>query len=83
MRLDALIRTAYQLQPLQLVGGPSWTGSDRFDIALKSPTEIRLVPGTIGPLQRMLQSLLADRLTEVHTESRERPVYVMAIARTI
>ena len=83
MPLDALIRMAYQLQPLQLLGGPSLTGSDRFDIVAKSATEIRLVPGTIGPLQHMLQSLLVDRFNlKVHTEARELPVYVMAIERT-
>src|SRR4051812_26528902 len=34
--LRDLIRIAYQVQPFQIVGGPDWLSSDRFDIAAKA-----------------------------------------------
>ena len=34
--LRALIQTAYRLQPFQVIGGPSWLSSDRFDIVAKA-----------------------------------------------
>ena len=35
--LESMIRMAYRLQESQLVGGPAWIYSDRFDIVAKSP----------------------------------------------
>jgi len=35
MPLRALVTMAYQLQQNQLVGGPSWIATDRFDIVAK------------------------------------------------
>jgi hypothetical protein len=34
-----LIVRAYQVQPFQVVGGPSWITSDRFDITAKAPAD--------------------------------------------
>src|SRR5712671_155327 len=71
IKLPFLIRTAYQLQDSQIVGGPSWLTSDRFDIVAKADGDA--YPGDL--LLRM-RSLLADRfrLTS-HSESRELPMY--------
>ena len=46
MTLKLLIRTAWHIQDLQIVGGPSWLDSARFDIAAKEtgqalPTRLR------------------------------------------
>jgi hypothetical protein len=35
--LRLLIRTAFQLQDDQIVGGPNWLATDRFDIEARSP----------------------------------------------
>src|SRR5678815_3781936 len=35
--LRLLIRTAYQLQDDQVVGGPDWLATDRFDIDARAP----------------------------------------------
>ena len=36
-----LIRLGWSVQPDKIVGGPSWTGLDRFDILAKSPKGAR------------------------------------------
>jgi uncharacterized protein (TIGR03435 family) len=81
MPVRLLIRQAYgQLQDFQLVGGPSWIGSDRFDIEAK--------PETAGPMsQAIIQSVLRQILEErfaikVHRETRELPIYALVVARS-
>src|SRR5262245_9266481 len=32
-----LIRQAFNVQEFQIVGGPDWLGSDRFDVVAKAP----------------------------------------------
>lgn len=84
--LRLLIRNAYQLQDFQLVGGPGWMTSDRFDIVAKadpaSLPPLPAPPGTAGPFQIMLRNLMADRFKlKVHKETREMPVYALQLAR--
>jgi uncharacterized protein (TIGR03435 family) len=77
--LRLLIRQAYDLQDFQIVNGPNWMASDRFDIVAKAPE------GTVGPAQTrpMMRALLADRFKLVaHTETREMPIYHLVLART-
>ena len=83
-RLRELILSAYGLQPQQLAGGPDWIDSDRFDITAQARGEIPMTPpGTVGPLQLMMQRLLADRFNlVVHTETREMPIYALTLARS-
>lgn len=51
-----LIRTAYNVQPERISGGPSWIEWSRWDIAAVAPE------GTPSPrLQEMLKGLLAER----------------------
>ena len=75
--LRVLIQNAYQLlQDAQVVGGPSWLTSDRFDI-------VATVPGNPPQeqIQLMLRALLADRFKlVVHTETRELPIYALVPA---
>jgi uncharacterized protein (TIGR03435 family) len=35
--LKVLITNAYQLSFFQVIGGPEWVSTDRFDIAAKAP----------------------------------------------
>ena len=87
--LRALIRFAYQLQDFQIVGGPDWVASDRlasdrFDILAKAEGEAPPTPpGTVGPIQLMLRSLLEERFkVAVHQEKRELPIYALMLARS-
>ena len=73
----ALIQTAYGLQPVQITGGPGWLNTDRFDVVAKGDGDD---PGRVA---LMLRSLLADRFKlVVRTESRDMPIYALAVARS-
>jgi len=77
--LRHVIRVAFQLQDNQIVGGPGWIDTDRFDIEAKASTA-SAVPG-VELLQR-LQSLLADRFKlTTHRETRELPVFALQRVR--
>jgi uncharacterized protein (TIGR03435 family) len=77
--LGMLIRSAYGQRfglEGQIVGGPSWIQSDRFDV-----TGVAAAIPTRDESQQMLQRLLADRFKlVVHTEQREMPVYALKVA---
>ena len=84
--LRQLIRNAYQLQDFQITGGPGWMASDRFDIVAKIPDGVRdggpPAPGTVGPLQLMMRSLLAERFKlAIHNETKDSPIYALILAR--
>ena len=88
--LRDLIRIAYGLQTLllpgQIVGGPDWLGSDRFDIVAKAERDFGPPPPEGAPpkeLLAMLRTLLEDRFkVKVHTETRELPIYALVMARS-
>jgi uncharacterized protein (TIGR03435 family) len=76
--LKTLIAFAYRLQQFQILGGPGWVNSDRFDIEAKAadaktpPDQVRL----------MLQSLFADRFKlAVHRETKQSNVYALVVAK--
>jgi uncharacterized protein (TIGR03435 family) len=76
--LKALISLAYKVQEFQIVGGPGWIGSDRFDV------EGRTEDKTADPdrLRLMLRSLLEDRFRlKLHMETREAPMYALMVAK--
>jgi uncharacterized protein (TIGR03435 family) len=76
-----LLRVAYgiagPLEDSRLVGGPGWTGSDRYDLLAKIPDN---APPQLVAL--MLRSLLAERFQlVVHTEPRNLPIYALVMSR--
>ena len=75
--LKVLVTNAYQLSFFQVVGGPDWVSTDRFDIAARAPE------GT-PPVQTraMVRTLLKDRFKlVVHMETRDTPIYALVRAR--
>ena len=81
-RVRTLITIAYRAEGIQrfdqLVGGPAWIGSDRFDVAAKTGGE----PAGPNQLPMMLRSLLRDRFRlRVHAETRPLPAYRLVVAR--
>jgi uncharacterized protein (TIGR03435 family) len=60
----------------QVVGGPKWIDTDRFEISARAGGD----PATTQMMNSMLQTLLAERFrVKTHRESRQVPVYVMTI----
>jgi uncharacterized protein (TIGR03435 family) len=77
--LKMLLRQAYNVQDFQVVGGPEWLASDRFDVVAKASEE-GINFETMRPL---LRSLLADRFKlKVHNETRQMPIYALVKARS-
>jgi uncharacterized protein (TIGR03435 family) len=89
MPLKELIRFAYDLKSdAQLIGGPGWVNSDRFDIEAKEDETQTQALNKLPPpemskqVRMMLQSLLADRFgLKVSHTTRELPVYALVIAK--
>jgi len=79
-----LIRFAYNVQPFQIDGGPGWLNSDRFDVTAKAEGDFPPVgPGQSGPVQEMMQNLLAERFKlKTHRETKEMPIYELKLARS-
>jgi uncharacterized protein (TIGR03435 family) len=81
--LKELIRMAYNVQAFQIDGGPGWINSDRFDVTAKAEGDVPpLGPGQLGPIQLMMQNLLAERFSlKVRRETREMPIQALVMAR--
>jgi uncharacterized protein (TIGR03435 family) len=81
--LKELIRMAYDVQAFQIDGGPGWINSDRFDVTAKAEGDVPpLGPGQLGPIQLMMQNLLAERFSlKVRRETREMPIQALVMAR--
>src|SRR5579862_2000230 len=67
MPLRQIILNAYRMQPDELIGGPDWIRSERWDIIAKSEK-----PATRPQQSEMLKLLLAERFgLQVHKETRQ------------
>ena len=84
MTLRQLLNFAYRPQKgnllnQQIIGGPDWTNTDRFDIEAKSGGT---PPIPYDQIQLMVQSLLEDRFQlKAHREMRDLPVYNLVVAK--
>jgi uncharacterized protein (TIGR03435 family) len=75
--LRQLVQYAYDVQPLQVMGGPAWASTSRFQVdARTEPTT------TPAQMRAMVRQMLAERFAlKVHTDVGERPIYRMVVAR--
>jgi len=77
--LRMLMMSAYGVESFNINGGPDWINSDRYDIEAKaegSPSGKQMA----GP---MLRGLLENRFqVKLHGETRQLPVYELAMGRT-
>jgi uncharacterized protein (TIGR03435 family) len=70
----ALLQAAYRFdyQPFQVVGGPSWVDSERFDVEGRAAT----ASPTPADVDAMVRSLLVTRFKMAYArETRDMPVY--------
>lgn len=78
--LENLIRFAYDVEPRQIVNGPSWISSEMYDVEVK-PDQ----PGAPSKDQwnSILRKLLADRFQlRFHTDQKMLPAYILKVAKS-
>jgi uncharacterized protein (TIGR03435 family) len=76
--LQFLLEWAYGIQPSQHSAGPSWIGTDRYDVVAKAEGN-----ANDDQMKRMLQTLLADRFQlKVHHETKTLSAYVVSVGKT-
>jgi uncharacterized protein (TIGR03435 family) len=78
--LKMLIMNAYGVANYQIVGAPSWLGTERWDIEAKSDGPPR--PFQRDELDAMLQRLLENRFQlKTHRQLKKLPAYALVIAK--
>jgi uncharacterized protein (TIGR03435 family) len=91
--LKQLIAFAYDVRDFQISGGPSWIGSERYDILAKpgrpeGPADLRQASDEQRTLlqesiRQRLRALLAERFQlTTHRETKELPVYALVAAKS-
>jgi uncharacterized protein (TIGR03435 family) len=75
--LASLIGFAYGIDARQVVNGPNWVGTDKYDIA--AVPKIKASP-SLEQFRNMLQKTLADRFKlSFHHDIQELPVYALKV----
>jgi len=76
--LHNLISNVHNLPPFQVVGGPDWVRTERYDI-----TAVAAVPPTRQQMELMMRALLEDRFSlKLRRETRDMPIFALVLART-
>jgi uncharacterized protein (TIGR03435 family) len=87
--LRSLIASGFRLFDFQLVGGPDWINTAKFDIEARAESGA-IPPPTATPdagnrpdvMALMIQSLLEERFQlRVHLETRDLPVFLLTVAK--
>lgn len=74
-----LVMLAYDLQESQIMGGPSWLATEKWDIEAKTDDGVAHTP---EETRRMVQSLLQDRFgLRAHRETQTRRAYVLTVTK--
>jgi bla regulator protein BlaR1 len=89
--LKMLIAMAYKIENSQLIGGPAWINSQRFDIQAEAPGSSHEDIMKMTDAQReaymeqeqlRLQSLLEDRFQlKLRRDTKDRPIYALVVAK--
>lgn len=74
--LLSLVAAAYGVTVNQVIGGPVWIRSERYEIQAKAPSAAGR-----AELGKMLQGALAQRFgLKLHRETREAPIYALTLS---
>jgi bla regulator protein blaR1 len=75
--VSELMEYAFEVRGFQIIGGPGWLRSDRFEVAAKAESAVPQ-----AQMRLMVQRLLAERFgLQVHREAREMDTYRLVTAR--
>jgi uncharacterized protein (TIGR03435 family) len=75
--LRGIIESAYSMRDFQILDGPGWLNSERYDILAKAANG-----GSIAETRLRLQALLGERFQlRVHRETRNLPEYALVVGR--
>jgi uncharacterized protein (TIGR03435 family) len=83
--LRAILETAYDVREFQILGGPGWVNSERYDILARSADSLANGAGATNDVKAVrlrLQALLRQRFNlSVHRETRELAEYLLEVAK--
>jgi uncharacterized protein (TIGR03435 family) len=76
-----LLRYGYDIQDFQIIGGPRWLGTDRWNVEAKAEGVVGRLP--VEQQKRAMQALLADRFhLKVHLEQHKLvPAYALLVEK--
>jgi uncharacterized protein (TIGR03435 family) len=75
--IKGMIMVAYRVRADQIVGGPLWLDTDRYDMEAKAEK-----PSTPDELHTMLMNMLVDRMQlKFHLEQREMRRYTLTVGK--
>ena len=76
--LVGLMQFAYEITAMQIIGGPDWVRSDRFDVVAKMATDAKQDQTAL-----MLRALLEERFKlRLRNEKREMTIFELALANS-
>jgi uncharacterized protein (TIGR03435 family) len=76
--LKLLVMLANRVQESQIVGGPGWFATEKWDIAAQCDDRRHSTDETYV----MLQHLLKERFSlQIHSETQQRPVYFLTVGK--
>ncbi len=77
-----LISIGFGVKEHEIVGGPSWLDTERYDISAKPDAGALSGPLTQEQMKPMIQALLAERFKlATHPESKEATIYVLVAGK--
>lgn len=77
--LKFMVEYAWNVKDFQVTGGPSWIGTERYDIDAVSQKPF---DPDGKEVKMMIRKLLADRFNlAVHSETQDKPGYALVIAK--
>ena len=77
LTLRQMITQSSRVQSYQVVGGPAWIDTDRFNIDAKAS-----FPAKMDQMMKMLGPLLEERFQlKVHRETRDVPGFALVVAK--
>lgn len=88
LTVKRLICIAYDLNDFQVLGGPNWIDSDRYDVqatpgsALEEQLQKMKSDESSLVKRQMMQALLADRFKlTLHHDTKELPIFSLVVAK--